>query len=680
VEEWILYDRSADVFLIFEIVDGDLQIRPSLVSHLPPVNQGWVLFVDYNGDGRKDVFNNGDRGVVVHKNTSAGSSISWQKVADPLRTTGFSGKINLIANAADVPAIDDIDNDGDYDILVYNFAIGGYIRYNRNFSMELYGHADSLEYEIVTREWGGFEECDCNLFAFYPETCADYATGRVMHPGGKALLTFDNDGDGDKDILVGHEQCLELYYYENYGDADSAIMLDYSGLYPVEEHPANLHIFPAGYYQDFNGDGVKDLLVSPNTETNIEYKTDFMHSSLLYVNDGSDTNPDFRFVQQDFVQDRMLDLGDNSVPWVIDVDADGDLDIIVAANGLWNGERYVGYLTLIENTGTAGSPEFTVAQQDFLGLSQWNLHDPRISLTDFNADGAVDMVYTGTVFQAFETKSYLLLNSAGPEEALSYDPGAATELDLPISLSDSPEFFDVDDDGRIDILVGKRNGALEYYRNTGTAEEASYELADGEFLGIGRDFTLERINLVARVADFDLNGRPDIVTTDYRGIGSIYYDFRTYIGEDDPIPITVQYENVVLDRYANVLFDQRASVAAGDIFDTGNQAIIAGGARGGLQILENLEAGEIPGDGGTVVDLKVYPNPAARENFLTLQSNTRVYVTLFDVLGRQVRAPFLMRKSVLYDISVAHLVPGMYILRAVHESGASSSKKVLVQD
>ncbi len=140
-EELIIYDRSARIYQIYRAENQSYVPANELCVLLPEIPDGWVLFVDYDYDGKKDIFSNGDRGIVVFRNISLDNQpAEWQKVADPLLTTGFTGKINLIANAADVPAITDIDSDGDIDILVYNFAIGGYIRYNKNLSQEMYGH------------------------------------------------------------------------------------------------------------------------------------------------------------------------------------------------------------------------------------------------------------------------------------------------------------------------------------------------------------------------------------------------------------------------------------------------------------------------------------------------------------------------------------------------------------
>ena len=115
-------------------------------------------------------------------------------IADPVLTLTNSGIINLQVNITDMPAIDDIDNDGDLDILVYNFAIGGFIRYHKNMSMEKTGTCNTLDYELVSRNWGFFEECECYYaFQTFGETCPPLSQGRIMHPGGKSLLLIDMD-------------------------------------------------------------------------------------------------------------------------------------------------------------------------------------------------------------------------------------------------------------------------------------------------------------------------------------------------------------------------------------------------------------------------------------------------------------------------------------------------------
>ncbi len=675
VEELIIYDRSAKIYLIFKIENQKYVPASELFVLLPPIPDGWVLFVDYDGDGKKDIFSNGDRGIIVFKNIGQPDQpVQWKKVADPLFTTGFSGKINLIANSADVPAIADIDSDGDIDILVYNFAIGGYIRYNKNLSMELYGHADSLEFEINTRSWGEFEECDCNIFAFSGETCADLSGGRVMHPGGKALLAFDADGDGDKDLLVGHEQCIELYFYENMGDKDSAYMVDFSNMFPETTTPANFHVFPAGYYEDLDFDGIKDLIVTPSFEENYDFKIDFAHSNWFYKNSGTDDNPTFSFQQNNFLQGEGLDFGENSVPACIDLNADGKSDFLVAANGYWNGDNYSGYVVQVSNIGSPQNPSFVVASYDYLQLSSLNLLNPIINLVDFNGDGAPDLIYTGTVPQNFKLESWVFLNNAAAGAPVDFNFSSKTLFTLPATAGpgDSPAFADVDGDGYIDLLLGKRNGALEYYRNK---SDNSFELIDGAFLGIERDFSQQRLNLVASVVDVDLDGKHDLIVTDATGEGKIYFEFKDWGTNADFVELA--YQNSVTAQNEKVKFDSRAWVTAADLFGLGSQSLIIGGIRGGLQFFKNNETGSAGND--TKVEVKLYPNPVFQSQNLSIKSNRDVTIELISLLGQRLSEPFMVRKYNMAMLDVSHLVNGPYILRSVASDGVSSAQLLLIQ-
>ena len=674
-EELILYDRSGNSFVIFEYLDGKYRIRPDLRRLIPPVNPGWVLWLDYDGDGRKDLFSSGDRGIVVHRNvSSSGQEANWIKVADPLFTTGFTGKINLIANAADVPAIADIDGDGDLDILVYNFAIGGYIRYNRNYSMELYGHADSLEFVIETREWGGFEECDCNLFAFSPVTCPDLAA-RVMHPGGKAMLAIDIDGDGDMDLLAGHEQCEELYFFENTGTSEEAFMEGYSAMFPDSINPANFFIFPAAFWEDFDGDGLKDLVVAPNVETNIQFMIDFRESNWFYRNTGSNEVPKFEFVQRDFLQQGMVDLGERSVPRLVDIDADGDYDLLVAANGQALGSGYGGAVHFFENRGSRDTPAWEWIDSDFLDLSQFEFRNPRINLVDLTGDNAPDLLYSGIKIPEFRVVSLLFENLNRAGEAFRFEPQRYTEISLPAGINDNPEFCDIDGDGLADLLLARQNGALEYYRNVGTAGNPSFSLVDGEYLGIGRDFSLERINLSVSVADLELDGNPDLIISDNRGIAEIYYDFLL---EEYGTPVPMVLETAFsVDQPESLRFDRNTWFTAADLFGRSTQSLIAGNTRGGLEFYENNSTGS-SGPDVTPLHLELYPNPLSSGEGLTVMANLNATVEVFTLTGQRLTDAISLRKFLEHNINLGFLSSGTYILRAVAGTGQRQSRLFVV--
>ena len=215
----VLFDRTSNKVstFLYSSASGEYKYEPSYEALFPSDITGWMLLRDFDCDGEKDLFANSQLGMKVYRNarTQTGD-LSWLLVADPLLTTGSSGDINLQVNVTDIPAIDDLDNDGDLDILVFDFASGETIRHHRNFSVENSG-ACGLDFTRETDRWGDFYECDCDIFSFGTPCSPSRTTNRLLHVSGKAMTTLDMDGDGDKELLMGQEDCEPLYYLENVG-------------------------------------------------------------------------------------------------------------------------------------------------------------------------------------------------------------------------------------------------------------------------------------------------------------------------------------------------------------------------------------------------------------------------------------------------------------------------------
>lgn len=83
--------------------------------------------------------------------------MQWELAKNLLYSDNWGASLNLYVSSADIPAIVDVDNDGDIDILTYHIS-GEYLQYHKNLSKELYGHSDSLQFELRNECWGGFRE------------------------------------------------------------------------------------------------------------------------------------------------------------------------------------------------------------------------------------------------------------------------------------------------------------------------------------------------------------------------------------------------------------------------------------------------------------------------------------------------------------------------------------------
>jgi hypothetical protein len=671
-DDLVIYDRSTNLINTFIQADGEFVYNPEYRIYLPEELEGWILFKDYDCDGKRDLFANTSGGMKVYKNiTSDGSSPEWELIADPVLTLGSSGMINLQVNITDVPAIEDIDGDGDLDVLVYNFAIGGFIRHHKNMSVERSGSCGLLDFEFVSRNWGYFEECDCHVYAFeeFGETCGALAQARVMHPGGKSLLLIDMDNDGDKDFLGGHEQCDELYYLENKGTAAEARMNEFSEDFPNPENPANFPIFPAAFLDDFDNDGIYDLMVSPNTEYNPDKTINYGRSSWFYKNNGTNELPQFDFITGTFLQSGMIDLGENSKPVLVDEDGDGDLDLLVGSNGHASGEKFYGFLSLFRNTGSNTSPEFSLVDNDYQKLSEINHFDMMPLIADLNHDGQSDLIIISTIpeTKVIETRWYKSIsgNSSGLNINNDFEV-----LEIELKNNDTPYFTDVNNDGLTDMLLGKSTGRLEYYVNSGTDNDPFFVLEDPAFLDIDDSFIEFRINLVPYVMDINLDGLDDLLTTDYTGELTVYLDYKY-----EPEKLRNIIYNELLDDTDTSVFGYHTWMTGGLISGLENQILIFGNAQGGLTVYKNI-ADNTHNETNDVV-LEIYPNPLLNSNTLKTRSNVSGNLLIFNNLGQLLEGPIEVKANRTLNLDIGYMPQGMYIFKVMDPNGRSDEQRFI---
>ena len=273
----VVFDRSNNKVSTYLLVGDDYQYAPEYETHFPKM-EFWMLLRDFNCDGKPDLFTSSIFGMKVYENVST-ERISWKAVADPLYTEGTSGQVNLQMNASDIPAILDMDGDGDLEILVFNFSGSGGIEYHKNYSVEQTGTC-GLTLERISAQWGGLSDCGCTDFAFNSEACS--TNGRISHAGGKSLLVTDVNGDLIKDLLVGQEGCRELATFINEGTNEEAVFSQVSYAYPTQEAAMTME-FPA-LFELTNG-----LVVSPGiVETG--HGANYIDDILFYDKTGEELN------------------------------------------------------------------------------------------------------------------------------------------------------------------------------------------------------------------------------------------------------------------------------------------------------------------------------------------------------------------------------------------------------
>lgn len=303
-----------------------------------------MYFADVDGDADLDLFWGDffEAGVLFIRNQGTCPNPNLRGEPEPLRRADGD---TIRTSGYNVPILADIDSDGDLDLFVG--IIGG--AFNPNTTA-----ADN--------------------FHFYERTDSGFALRTTRFLAGidvgseSTVALADIDGDGDLDMLTGSKidrhaaQRAQLYVFRNDGSAHEprfsmADTLDLADSY---------HYAPAA--ADLDGDGRVDLLLGTWND-----------GVLFFTNDGSPQQPQW---VQDTTRTIRLTRGSNTTPALVDIDGDGDLDLFV-------GEAS-GTLNFYRNTGSAAAPRFELVSDEFDGIDVGRRSHP--SFVDLDADGDLDLV------------------------------------------------------------------------------------------------------------------------------------------------------------------------------------------------------------------------------------------------------------------------------------------------
>ena len=642
-KDLLVFDRHGNRLCCFlnkgEAGFIDYQYTIEYDNAFPSLND-WVVFADYDGDGKEDIFtySNGWAGIKVYRNVTVDGNVDFQLMKYPyLSSWQGGGEVNILATNADYPAIVDLDGDGDLDILTFG-VMGTFIEKHLNLSMERYGCLDSLVFERTDPCWGRVAESDEDN-VMYLDTCL-FGYGIMVKVGdpkhrGATMAVRDVTGDGLLDLLLADVDYPGLTLLVNGGDSGNALIVNQMDFPP--QYPVKLPSMPVPYFTDIDNDGDDDLLVSPFDPDPMA--CDGMESIWLYLNHGTDDAPDFQLYTKSFLQDNMLDFGTGAFPVVVDWDGDGLLDIVV-------GSIKTTELMWLKNTGTATQPAFRITEFPF-GFGEHTGLVP--ACFDLDGDGQQELLI-GTA----EGK-LLLYDHDGTlldDDYLHYDKAWS-----------APCFFDVDRDGAVDLVVGNESGRLSFYKGSVELGVRSEEYWGGVDV---RDYSTSyygySVPTIFQWGDEILlavgseSGKVflyDGITTDEDALFREAPDRWTEISENMP-----------------ETFGMRSSLALADLDNDDRLDIVVGNFSGGLQLfntsipINNLEIAEQQ-EKGTVL---VFPNPADAQCHVISTTESIKQFLLMDLFGRVLREQPVGEKECLLE--VADLRQGVYLLRLTLERGA----------
>ncbi len=683
VTDLISFDRQGDYLIpyIREPNSGRWVIDWSYVSSFPPLVD-WVLVVDYNHDGVEDLFTSssvtGIAGISVYKGSYENGH--WSFTIQPDRGKLYmqiviqSSLTNLYCSFDDIPAVTDIDGDGDIDILAYEPS-GSYINYYKNQSVENGWGVDSLRFDLDDLCWGKILENQLSQSIYLsddPDVCSTgHYNGEdpvVIRHSGSTILAMDVDADGDKDAWIGDISSSHIIFLLNGLNAQEAWITAQDSAYPSHDTVVNLPYFLGTYSVQLDDDPEPELMVAVNSRGLAEDR-----KSIWRYDDDPAAGPlNYKLTDKGAFQNQMIDAGSFTCPAIADINGDGLPDLLVGGFHYTDGcETRIPSLRYFQNIGTLQQPHFEKITEDYLNMSQYNTcNNPTFNYApafgDIDGNGSIDLVVGEN-----NGKLFFYKNNATQGQPMNFGAPVFPYMNIAVGVSATPQITDINGDGLGDLIVGERTGNadhngrcsnLNYFENLGSVGNAVFNPDINTPPNTG---CFGRVLLNLQV------GLPQYSTP---------YVFRTKDGLElmeggDPGQLAL-YGNleegktgsltVIDSMYGKLDFGNRSAPALADLDGDGKFELIVGNERGGLELFHtDLLVGTTATKPIVALTDKPYQIMySSTEDMIEIAWKTDApgSIELFDAFGRSL---FINagQNNVIQQIHLESYPPGMYFLR-----------------
>jgi hypothetical protein len=679
--------------------DHYYEYAPKYIHRFPKM-ENWMILRDFNQDGKADLFTHDFRDrVIIYRNEGDTAGPVFNLFIDVAKTmaSGYPSSYifhnEIFWNWEDYPSIEDIDNDGDLDILAIDRS-GQFIEFHKNISPTL----DTMIFELKNTCWGYFTEdnniitlsvCNPNGNVGTPERKNPKGNGAIGHgqKGTKhtntSILAIDLDGDNDKDLLMGDGTFVAtgLNALYNGGSVPGAQITSVSTSFPPT-NPVNLRSYSIPVYQDVDDDGVKDLLVGSRRSG----FGDNVESVWFYKNNGTNSLPNFALQTKAFLQEDMIDVGTSAYPVFFDYNGDSLHDIVIGNHGYFKAYDYPrndsvdSQLALYKNIGTKYVPEFELVTLDFAGLSTIKLDvannqaadDIYPTFGDLDNDADEDMI-VGDLYG----NVHYFENTAGPNNTVAFNAPVINYQGINVGNNAAPQLIDLNRDGKLDLVIGERNGNINYYENVGTPSTPKFLLTDST---LGEVYAREEWDLWGFSKPFfyeDTLGNYLLICGTKSGFLMLY----------DSIEINGVLSDTfrLLDgQYQKIWNGPYSSVHGTDFNGDSAMDILVGNFSGGI----SLYTGDprfiyVPGvdelNSNHNFGVEVYPNPA--DHYLNFEINgiastEAIQAKIYNNVGVLVKKQVVLKQG---RIDITDLAPGVYIIQLYAESRNQSTTQRFVK-
>lgn len=504
----LVFDRSGDRVLTFineGIQDSVSYIyKPEYESKIP-FARDFLLAIDYNCDGKNDLFSRFYNEIIVYENTSTSSTgLSFSSIIrlttdyDPF--DGVPSPSGIYILSPNLPGIGDVDNDGDIDIIVPD-QFGQMFNYHKNMSVET-SSSCGLDFERRARCWGDITESNLNA-TLYLDSCrqADFpnselsvknlnfdenlSTNKNGSKHGNASITlYDLDQNGSMDMLLGDDgssRVSALFNDDSTSPHTNSHIFRYDTLYPNFDQNIDLKLFPATYFLDVDNDSIEDMIVATNSTSRIANEFSKSRNNIHFYKGTGNPNAPFTFKRTDFLNRDFLDFGLRSATVFFDYNNDGKVDLLVGNEGYVDSTgNPVAQLVLFENTGSTNFPDYQLVDENYAQISSIPLNisanKPTTGLIpamyDLDNDGDQDLIigdYYGRLHYFKDT------SSTNQNAAFALEAAALNKIN--VYNEAAPSLVDINGDSLADLVIGNESGRLQFHLNLGSLTNPIFGLA-----------------------------------------------------------------------------------------------------------------------------------------------------------------------------------------------------------